>query len=935
MSTLLLIDGHSQAYRAYYGVKAPLATSNGELTTAVFGFTRKLLSVLRDYKPECVIVAFDEGTTWRHEEFEAYKATRDNMPDDMPSQLERIRQLLGAFKIPIVTYPNFEADDVIGTLAVRAAEAGHNVLILTGDRDIFQLINKRIRVLYTPGGPRPKTTVYGNFEVRERYDLEPAEIVDLKALTGDNSDNIPGVPGVGDKTASKFLKQYGSIEGLYEHIDEISGPKTRQNLINAQEQVLRNRRLVTIRTDLDLNFDPDSCRVVDYDYQEVVTLFNQLEFHSMMRDLPQVEAVDAAGEQMALFGEPTTDAAGVAEMPEGYRLIQNEAALDELIEALNDVERISFDVETTSTDPIHAKLVGVGLAWGAGRAAYIPVAHREIAHREKDGEKDGEQEEQLPWGRVLEALRPIFGDASVAKLAHNGKYDLVVCHNHGLEIAGPIYDTMTMAWLLNPSSRQLSLKAQAAMELNWQMQEITDLIGTGRKQITMDQVPILEAGAYCCADTDVTLRIFDRLKPRLEAEEMWDLFVHIETPLLPVLADMEMAGVQLDEAYLGEMSERLTAQLGEIESEIFAIAGQSINLRSTKQLGDLLFETMNFPAKTVKKTSSGRYSTAVDQLEKLAESEALSEEQKRVIELILEYRQLEKLRGTYLDSLPALSDSQGRVHTSFNQTGTSTGRLSSSNPNLQNIPNRTALGREIRRGFVAREGWRLLAADYSQVELRILAHAAREEPLLEAFRNNQDPHATTASLLFDVPLGEVTYEQRTLGKTINFATVYGISAFGLSNRTNMDPKQARYFLDRYFETYPNIKRFLDETLKQAKEKGYVETLLGRRRFFPEFKRRLPFSQRQGIERAAINAPIQGTNADIIKIAMNRLHEKLRTMDAHMVLQVHDELVLELPPAEQDAVVQLVCDTMESAYALDVPLQVDVRVGANWYDMDEI
>jgi DNA polymerase-1 len=928
MPTLLLVDGHSQAYRAFFGVKTPLTTREGEPTTAVFGFIRKLVSVLKEYKPDYVAVSFDTGDTWRHTEFGDYKATRDVMPDDMRTQLRRIEQFLQAFNVPVVTYPNYEADDVLGTLARQAEEQDIDVLILTGDRDMFQLISDRVRILYTKGGPTPETVIYGRPELQERYSLSPEQFVDLKALVGDNSDNIPGVPGVGEKTAIKFLGEFGSIENLYAHIDAIGGPKTRQSLVEARGAVERNRRLMRIVTDLDVTFDPATFRRGDYDRIAVQQLFDELEFRSLSRDLAGLEPPtdEAAGDgQLALFVEergplppPTT--------PEGasYRVIRDHAALTELVAALNAAERISFDVETTSTDAMRAVMVGLGLCWAPGEAAYIPVGHAEA--------------DQLPWTDVVAALQPILARTGQTKIAHNGKYDLTVCRRHGLDVAGDIHDTMIMAWVLDPGSRSLGLKAQAATLLDWKMTELTELIGSGRKQITMDAVEVDHAAAYCGADVDATIRIFDILCGQLRDAGLWELYLELEQPLLPVLTDMEMAGVLLDLDYLAEMSTRFGERLRQLERDLYVLVGREFNLRSTQQLSQVLFDELRFPTRGMRRTSSGKISTAVGVLEQLAAlSDELSEIQRNVLSIIFEQRQLEKLRGTYIDALPTLVHPQtGRVHTSFNQTGAVTGRMSSSNPNLQNIPIRTELGREIRRAFIAPPGWVLLSADYSQIELRVLAHITGEAGLTDAFRADLDIHAATASTLFGVALEQVTREQRGLAKTINFATIYGVSEFGLSNRTEMSRAQARQFLDQYFVTYPRIRDYIADTIRKANELGYVSTLFGRKRLFPELQNpRLPYNQRQAVERAAINAPIQGTSADIMKIAMFRLHQALRRdgYRSRMLLQVHDELVLEVPTDEQAAIVALVREIMESACTLNVPLKVDVEVGLNWYNLE--
>ena len=934
MPVLLLVDGHSQAYRAYFGVKTPLATRAGEPTSAVFGFVRKFLSILRDYHPDNIIVAFDTGSTWRHEEYDGYKATRDSMPDDMPGQLARIQEFLDAMHIPVVTYENYEADDVLGTLAKEAAGEGYDVLILTGDRDMFQLVSDKIKILYTRGGPNPQTVVFGPEELDERYGLTPQQFIDLKALTGDTSDNIPGVPGVGDKTAAKFLSEYGDLDALYDHIDEVSGPKTRQNLVDNKDQVLKNRRLVTIVTDLDLPYDPETSHVQAYDAAAMGQLFQELEFRTLARDLPAItggesltDEASTPGGQPSLFGDvetATPDPSDGEENP--YLCVQDAHALRELVGALSSATMISFDVETTSTDAMQADLVGLGVAWAPGEAAYVPTGH-----------KVGEQ---LDWQTVRNALQPFFADASIPKVAHNAKYDLTVCLRHGLAVEGAIHDTMTMAWMLDPGRRDLGLKAQASVELGWNMTEISELIGSGRKQITMDEVAIEAAAPYCGADVDATIRLYPILEKRLKDADLWDLYLKVEEPLLPVLTSMEMDGVLLDTELLAEMSERFAARLVELETELFALAGSEFNLRSTQQLSQVLFEDLNFPTKGLRRTKSGNISTAASTLEDLAERAGdLTETQHRVLDIILEDRQLEKLRGTYVDALPALINPQtGRVHTSYNQTGAVTGRISSSNPNLQNIPIRTEVGREIRQAFIAQEGWVLASADYSQVELRVLAHVAGEEALIAAFQADQDIHAATASRLFDVPIDEVDRTQRGIAKTINFATIYGVSEFGLSSRTDMSVDEARHFLDQYFATYPRIKEYIASTIASANEDGYVETLLGRKRMFPELRmRRLPYNQRQAIERAAINAPIQGTAADIMKIAMVNLHQRLEAeqVRSRMLLQVHDELVVEMPEEERDGVAALIREVMETAYELVVPLKVDVEVGPNWRDMETV
>lgn len=956
MPTVLLIDGHSQAYRAYFALqKAGFSTRAGEPTTAVYGFASKLLSTLRQYKPDCVAVAFDLGDTFRHAEFSDYKATRERMPDDMRTQMERIQQMLRAFNIPILTYPNYEADDILGVLGKQAGADGYDVLIMSGDRDMFQLVDERVKVLYTSGGPKPVTSIIGPEEVMERYGLTPDQFRDYKAVLGDSSDNIPGIPGVGEKTAIKLIQDHGDIDTLYAHIESGEGPaitpKIKAALVAAKEQIERNRRLVRIVTELDdLHWEPEKCRLADYDQQDVIDFFNEMEIRSLIKELPEgrggaqaASAADGAaaagvgaGEvsgQMALFAydndEETALDSGITAIAPAeaspYQIIQDESALAQLAETLASATQISFDVETDSTDAMQAKLVGVGVAWAPGQAAYIPIAHTTGT--------------QLPWDMVRAALQPVFANAAVPKMAHNAKYDLTVLLNEGLKVQGQIHDTMVLAFLLDPASRSLGLKAQAAERLGWQMTEITSLIGTGKKQITIDQAPIETVGAYCGADVDATIQLFTLLAPKVKEQEMWELYETIELPLLPVLTDMERTGVLLDTAFLGEMSSDLAARLGEIEEELYKIVGHPFNLRSTQQMSQVLFSELNFPTRNIGKTSSGHFSTAAYELEKLqANSHNLSDDQKRVLELIFTQRVLEKLRGTYVDTLPTLVNPRtGRLHTSFNQAGAVTGRLSSSDPNLQNIPIRTEEGRRIRKAFIVPEGHCLISADYSQVELRILAHVAREESLITAFVDGADIHRATAAKLFRVPIEDVSKNQRDLAKTINFATVYGSSAFGISSRTEMDPKEARQLLDQFFATYPRIKQYIDDTKEAANNNGYVETLLGRKRFFPELGNpKLPMNQRLALERQAINAPIQGSAADIMKLAMVDMHRALneRGMRTRMLLQVHDELVLETPDDEREAAVALVREVMASAYTLSVPLRADVEIGPNWYDQED-
>lgn len=928
MPKLLLVDGHSLAFRAYHALPANMATRSGEPTNATYGFMSMLLNVLKEHQPDYVAVAFDVGKTFRHEQFPDYKGHRERMPDDLAHQVERIQQVVEALNIPIFTRDGFEADDVLGTLAKQAEAQGVETLIVTGDRDIVQCVTDRVHVL-TSGRKFSDTIVYTPETVRERWGLAPRQLIDLKALLGDTSDNVPGVKGIGEKTATTLVQTYGSVEGIYEHLDEITPKRVQEALAQGRDAAFLSKQLVTIVTDVPgVALDLEACRLHDYDQARVTELFRELEFRTLMDRLPPSSrtAPPAAGPagQLALFEEAAP--AEPAAEPSPYQIIASQEALDRLVRTLQAAQLIAFDTETTAVDAQQAELVGIAVAWGEGQSAYIPVGHR-------DPRSEGQRAaEQLPLPVVLAALKPVLEGESAEKAAHNAEYDLTLLLRHGIRVGGPLFDTMIAQWLIDPGSRNLGLKNLAWQRLGVDMTPITDLIGSGKNQGTMDTVPIPAAARYAAADTDMTWRLVPLLRQDLEELALTRLFREVEMPLVPVLVDMQMAGVLLDVPYLQQMSADLRRRLAEIEAEIYRLVGYPFNINSTQQLSDVLFGTLGLPTAGLKKTQSGHYSTAAGVLESFRGRHP-------AIDLILEHRQISKLLSTYVDALPTMVNPRtGRVHTSFNQTGAETGRLSSSNPNLQNIPVRTELGREIRRAFVAPAGSKLLAADYSQVELRILAHISQDQNMLAAFRAGADIHRTTAAIIYGVPPEQVTPEQRSIAKMVNFATSYGVSAYGLSSRTNLSRSEAQAFLDAYFKTYPGIRRYVDETIRKAYEQGYVETLLGRRRYFPILKNRSGAqAERQQAERAAINHPIQGTAADIIKIAMVRLHAALREqgLAARMLLQVHDELVLEVPDKELATVAPLVREIMEGAYPLDAALKVDMEVGPNWFEMEKV
>jgi len=922
-SKLVLIVGHALAYRAYHALPKELSTSKGELINAAYGFTSMLLNVLRDEKPDYIAVTFDVGKTFRHEEYKEYKAHRAKMPDELRTQMARIQEIVRALGIPIIEAEGYEADDVLGTLAQKAGKEGLETLIVTGDTDTFQLIDDHTRVL-TSRRSFSDTIVYDQAGVEERYGLQPRQLIDYKALVGDTSDNIPGVRGVGKKTATQLLQRYGSVEEIYAHLDEVESSRFRNALEKGRESAFLSKFLATIVTDVPAELDLEACRTLEFDRDKVVELFRELEFRALVNRLPSEAKAERARQvsphQLSMFqqADEIEDVREERATSTDCQIVADEEALEKLVAQLSAAAAITLDVETTSTDAMLADLVGIALTDREGEGYYVPVGH---------GLEAGVQ---LPLDYVLEKLGPVLEDASIAKYAHNGKYDLTVLIRHGAQVRGLSFDTMIAEWLADPASRNLGLKNLAWTRLGVEMQPIADLIGTGKKQITMAQVPVAQAASYAAADVDMTHRLVKVLEPELRKRELLPLFTEVEMPLVPILIEMEMKGMKLDVEYLGEMSRQLHGQLGSLEQKIHETVDYPFNINSTQQLSDALFVRLGLSAQGVKKNKSGHYSTAASVLEKL-------KGQHPIIELILEQRGSAKLKSTYVDALPQLvNEHTGRVHTSFNQTGTVTGRLSSSSPNLQNIPIRTEMGRRVRRAFVAEEGAVLLAADYSQVELRILAHISQDPAMLGAFARDEDIHSSTAAFLFDVPLGEVDQEMRRVAKSINFGISYGMSGYGMAWRTGLPQKEADRFIQEYFTKYSRVKEYLDETKRKARDIGYVETLLGRRRYFPELQSSSRAHQniRASAERMAINAPIQGSAADIIKIATIRLHAALkeRGLKSGMTLQVHDELVLEVPEGELDVAVPLVKSTMEGAFQLDVPLKVDTKVGKNWLEM---
>jgi DNA polymerase-1 len=749
------------------------------------------------------------------------------------------------------------------------------------------------------------------------------QIVDYKALVGDSSDNIPGVKGVGDKTAVKLLNQYDTLEAIYDHLDEIESTRFRNALKTGREEAFLSRRLARIVTDVPVELDLEACRTQDFDRDRVAQLMKKLQFTTLGERFR--ESVPAEGQQLSLFGEPKSSSARLASAGQpvtSTHLVTTSDELAALAERLSKAEAIAFDTETTGTDEITAELVGLAVSPAPGEGYYIPVGHQLPDDRDR----------QLPLAQVLTALRPALTDSQIPKIGHNAKYDLTMLHRYGLGVSPIEFDTMLAAWLLEPASRGLGLKNQAWTRIGIEMTEIVDLIGQGRGQITMAEVPVAQAAPYAAADVDIPLRLRAKLTPELKEKRLWPLFTDVEIPLIPVLSDMEQAGVRLDVDVLRHMSIELADRLADLEERIYALAGQEFNINSTQQLSQVLFEDLELPTEGLRRTKTGHYSTAAGVLESLQGSH-------EIIDLVLYHRELSKLKSTYVDSLPEMvNPATGRIHTSFNQVGAITGRLASNNPNLQNIPIRTELGRQVRRAFVARPGWLFLAVDYSQVELRVLAHISQDPGLLQAFRRGEDIHAATAAAIYHIELDQVTPNQRRFAKSVNFGLLYGMSAFRLARESDLTLGEAERFQQAYFDSFPNVRQYLEQTIRQAREQGWVETVLGRRRYFPVLQgaagSRTSALAQQRAEREAVNFPIQGSAADIIKIAMINLHRTLRERDfeARMLLQVHDELVLEVPQAEIEPVTDLVVDLMENAYELRAPLQADTKIGPNWLEM---
>ena len=919
MNKLYLLDAYALIYRAYYAlIQKPRINSKGMNTSAIYGFVNTLEEVKTLFSPTHLAVAFDPaGKTFRHEIYEPYKAQRQETPEDIRKSVPVIKDIIRAYNIPILEVEHYEADDVIGTAASRFASADTEVYMLTPDKDYGQLVGQNIWMLRPmKGGTFEKL---GPDEINAKYGIDsPKKVIDLLGLMGDSSDNIPGCPGVGEKTAVTLIKQFGGIDALLSGKDQLKGA-LKNKVTDNEQQILFSRDLATIRTDIPLPFSLDELKLHDIDREEVRKLFSELEFRSLLSRVlgegkKYARSVQIEGDLFAV--NPTEDTKvqektnlrGLNSVDHAYKLVDNENEMRELCQKFLSAKTLSLDTETTGTDAMTAELVGLSFAVEEFEAYYIPVPpEREEAQK------------------IVDIFKPAYENPSSLKTGQNIKYDMLVLARYGVDIKGKMFDTMVAHYVLQPELPH-NMDALAEQYLGYSTIKIEELIGPkGKKQKNMRDLPPGDVYEYACEDADVTLRLKNALHDELVRNDAIQLFEEVEMPLVRVLAAMELTGVRIDTETLRETSELFTLRMNKLEEEVFALAGESFNLSSPKQVGEILFDKLKIDERA-KRTKTGQYVTSEEVLEKLRPRH-------EIVDRILNYRGLKKLTSTYVDSLPTLiNPSTGKIHTSFNQTVTSTGRLSSSNPNLQNIPVRGDDGKEIRKAFIPEPGCTFFSADYSQIELRIMAHLSGDKHMIEAFLEGDDIHASTAAKIYHKPIGDVTRDERRKAKTANFGIIYGISVFGLAERLNVPRSEARELIDGYFATYPRVREYMDESIERARRQGYIETLLRRRRYLPDINSRNAIV-RGYAERNAINAPIQGSAADIIKIAMVRIYNRFisENLRSTMMLQVHDELNFSVVPEEREIVEQIVIHEMENAYSLSVPLKADCGWGANWLE----
>ena len=931
---LVLVDGSAVFHRGYHAIPH-LSNSKGEPTNAVYGFVTILFKVIADLKPKYLIVAWDKSSkTFRNDMYADYKATRTAMEDDLRVQIVPTKEMVEVLGLPLIEVENYEADDIIGTLARKAEARGDlDIVIATGDRDQLQLVDENTVVdMFNPRGLEP--TRYDLAKMKDKYGLTPKQFVDYKAIVGDTSDNIPGVKGIGDKGAQKLLAEYGSLENIYAHADDIPG-KQGEYLRESKDIAFLSRQLSEIVCDMPLELELERAEVGRYDRTAVHELFARMEFRgALLSKLPPAvseEMERAEGLRNGVQHEPPGQAQGSlfgnagdgGETPHRphleqvtYQAVTDEAGLASLVDGLSGLKAFAFDTETTSVDTTEAELVGLSFCWQEGRAYYVPVGHTEGT--------------QLTCEQVLGALKPVLENPAIAKVGHNIKYDWEMLRRYGVNVAPVGFDTMIAAFLLNSLGRAQSLDELAFRELAIEMIPIKELIGTGKNETLFSHVSVDKATTYAAEDADMTWRLYEKLRPRLKdfaqpngyGWTAWRLAEEIEWPIIPVLGDMELAGIELDRDVLSKFGNRLEKRIGELKAQIYDLAGEEFNLNSPAQLAQILYGRLGLSTAGLKKGKTG-VSTAADVLDKLREAHP-------IIPLLMEFRELDKLGSTYVSALPVMVKSDGRIHTSFSQVIAQTGRLSSSNPNLQNIPVRTQLGREIRGAFVAPAGRKLVSADYSQIELRVAAALAKDQSMIDTFNEGVDLHQETAALLYGVPIEDVTKDQRSAAKTINFGVLYGMSAHGLSVATGMDGKEAAGFIERYFEVRPLLKAYIDGVKAFAYEHEYTETLFGRRRTCPEIHSS-NFNIRSGAERMAVNVPIQGTAADIYKLAMIEVAKRLDD-DCQLLLQIHDELIVEAPAHKAEAVAAFMAEAMAGVIDLGVKLAVDTAIGDNWGEL---
>lgn len=930
---LFLIDAFALIFRAYFAfVKNPRINSKGQNTSAAFGFANSLIEILRNEKPSHIAVVFDPpgGSVTRKEEFPEYKAHRDETPEGILTMIEPIKDIIRAFNIPILQVSGYEADDVIGTLSVMAEKAGFTTYMMTPDKDFGQLVTEK-SMMFRPGRGGNPAEIWDVAKILEKFDIENVDqVIDILGLQGDAADNIPGIPGIGPKTASKLLKLYGSVEGIIENAHELKG-KQRENVENFAEQGLMSKSLATIILDVEVEFNEEDLVISPYDGEKIREVFTELEFRNLSRrilgeDIVVNTTVDTKTakkgneSQLDLFGtqslvedqtpEPTSEFKTIATEKPSYHLVTKPDERKELLDLIMSQPSVCFDTETDSLDALHANVIGISFSFKAREAYYVAIPH------------DFEQAKS-----IVQEFKPFFESNKVEKVAHNIKYDMKVINRYDVAVNAPMFDTMIAHYLINPESKQ-GMDFLSELYLKYQPISIESLIGKkGKNQGNMSDLEPEKVVDYACEDADVTWQLKELFHPEIQKEHLIDLFYGMEMPLVSVLASMEQEGISIDSEGLGRYSEELGVTLIELEAGIKKEAEMDFNLDSPKQLGEVLFDHMKITAKA-KKTKTGQYATSEDVLDKLKNTHA-------IIPMILDYRQLRKLKSTYVDPLPALMDPvDGRIHTSYMQTVAATGRLSSHNPNLQNIPIRTAKGREIRKSFISRGSeFKLMAADYSQIELRIIAALSDDTAMIKAFQSGQDIHAATAAKVFNIEnIDEVTREQRSSAKAVNFGIIYGQSAFGLAQNLGISRKEAKQMIDSYFEQYATIKDYMDEAVKKARENGYVETIMMRRRYLKDINSANAVV-RGFAERNAVNAPIQGSAADIIKLAMIRVADamKKKEVKSKMLLQVHDELVFDVHESEIDLMKELVKKEMEGAVSMIVPMEVEMEVADNWLD----